>query len=89
VSINIAVGELSDFTEDEIQTQWSMLVRDTVVSQTKLKIKSIPAEYQCMLCFQKYTPVNKETVCPYCRSVGAKILAGEEFYLESFERENE
>jgi Zn finger protein HypA/HybF involved in hydrogenase expression len=42
-----------------------------------------------MVCFQKYKPLEKEIFCPYCKSVGAKILAGEEFYLESFEEENE
>jgi Zn finger protein HypA/HybF involved in hydrogenase expression len=88
-SITIAVGELAAFTEDEIQTQWSMLVRDTYLSQVKLKFQRIPAEQQCMVCFQKYKPSNQETICPNCGSVGAKILAGEEFYLESFEEENE
>jgi Zn finger protein HypA/HybF involved in hydrogenase expression len=48
-----------------------------------------PAEQQCMVCFQKYHPLNKETSCPNCGSVGAKIIAGEEFYLESVEAENE
>jgi hydrogenase nickel incorporation protein HypA/HybF len=89
VSITIVVGELAVSTEDEIQTQWSMLVQNTVLSQAKLKVQRIPAEQQCMVCFQKYMPSNQETICPNCRSVGAKILAGEEFYLESFEEENE
>ena len=38
-----------------------------------------------MACFQPYQPVNKTIHCPYCGSYGAKILAGEEFYLESIE----
>jgi Zn finger protein HypA/HybF involved in hydrogenase expression len=35
-----------------------------------------------MVCFLKYHPGDKETACPQCKSVGAKILSGEEFYLE-------
>lgn len=89
VSVNIALGELAVFAEDDIRAQWSQLVRDTNLSQTKLTIQHIPAEQQCMVCFQKYMPLNKEISCPYCGSVGARILAGEEFFLESFEEENE
>ena len=81
VSINIAVGELALYTEDEIQAQWSSLVQDTYLAKTKLTIQHISAQQQCMVCFQKYKPLNKETSCPYCGSVGAMILAGEEFYL--------
>jgi Zn finger protein HypA/HybF involved in hydrogenase expression len=38
-----------------------------------------------MACFEKYHPVLVEISCPRCGSVGAKIIAGEEFYLESIE----
>ena len=87
VSVNIAVGELAVYTEDEIQAQWSALVQDTSLAGTKLTIKYISAQQQCMVCFQKYKPLNKETSCPYCGSVGARILAGEEFYLVEEEDE--
>jgi hydrogenase nickel insertion protein HypA len=89
VSVNLAVGELALFTEDEIQAEWSALVRNTPLSQAELVIHHIPVEQQCMACFQKYKPADKATFCPYCGCVGAKILAGEEFYLESVRRENE
>ncbi len=88
-SVNVAVGELVAFTDDEIQKQWSALVLDTRFAKTKLIIHRVDAEQQCMVCFQKYKPLEKETACPYCGSVGAKILAGEEFHLKSFEEENE
>lgn len=89
VKVNIAVGELVLFSEREIQAAWSALENDFSPAKIKLMIKYIPAEQQCMVCFQKYKPLKKEIFCPYCGSVGAKILAGEEFYLESFEEENE
>jgi Zn finger protein HypA/HybF involved in hydrogenase expression len=38
-----------------------------------------------MACFTKYRPVNGEVSCPNCGGVGAKIISGEEFYLESME----
>ncbi len=88
-SVNIAVGELVNFNDEEIQAQWSRLVNDTSLSRISLTIQRVAAEQQCMVCFEKYHPMNMETSCPHCGSVGAKILAGEEFHLESSREENE
>jgi Zn finger protein HypA/HybF involved in hydrogenase expression len=88
-SAHIAVGELINFDEEVILSQWSDLTKDTNLSQTELTIHRITAQQQCMVCFEKYHPINKETSCPHCGSVGAKIIAGEEFYLESIKEENE
>jgi Zn finger protein HypA/HybF involved in hydrogenase expression len=89
VSVNIAVGELIQFTDEEIRTHWLMHVANSPLVNVALNIRRIRAEQQCMVCFQKYHPLNQETACPHCKSVGAKIIAGEEFYLESTKEENE
>lgn len=83
-SIQIAVGELTEFNEDQIRKQWNELVAQTALAQLNLNIRVIRAEQQCMVCFLKYHPKQKETTCPQCGGAGAKILAGEEFHLESF-----
>lgn len=80
-SIQLAIGELI-YDEKEFQQHWNQLVFQTPLQQTKLTIRIIPAEQQCMVCFLKYHPKQKETACPQCKSVGAKIISGEEFYLD-------
>ena len=82
-SIQIAVGELNQFDEEQFRQQWKDLVAQTPLAQTKLNFRIIRAEQQCMVCFLKYHPHQKETDCPQCGGVGAKILAGEEFHLEN------
>jgi Zn finger protein HypA/HybF involved in hydrogenase expression len=52
-----------------------------------LHFRRIPAELQCMTCFEKYHPTDKELICPKCHGVGAKVIAGEEFRLESIDIE--
>lgn len=81
-NISIAVGELVPFDESNLRAQWHELVKNTDLEKIKLNIRIIPAEQQCMVCFLKYHPVEKETACPQCKSVGAKIISGEEFYLD-------
>jgi len=84
-SIHIALGELFPLTKDQLRLQWDELTKDTGLAHAELTIRVIRAEHQCMVCFEKYHPENKETTCPHCGSVGAKVLAGEEFYMESLE----
>ena len=84
-SVTIALGELHPFNEEQLRAQWGA----SRLAATPLHVHVIRAEQQCMVCFGKYHPAQKETSCPICGSVGAKILAGEEFYLESVEEENE
>ena len=81
--IQIVLGELIPLTKEELLKQWNELIKYSPLAESMLDIRVIPAEHQCMVCFEKYHPKNKETTCPICGSVGAKILAGEEFYVEA------
>ncbi len=85
LSVNLAVGELRAFQEEH----WRELTQNTPLALSKLNIRILRAEQQCMACFEKYHPKNLETHCPHCGGMGAKIIKGEEFYLESIEEENE
>lgn len=78
-SAHVAVGELVLFSSEQIYAQWN----ESPLAQAALIIRRVPAEQQCMTCFEKYHPARAEVSCPRCGSVGAKIIAGEEFYLES------
>jgi Zn finger protein HypA/HybF involved in hydrogenase expression len=80
-SVQLAVGESIPFSDEQIHSQWS----GSPLGQIALTIRRVPTEQQCMACFEKYRPANAEVSCPRCGSVGAKIITGEEFYLESIE----
>jgi Zn finger protein HypA/HybF involved in hydrogenase expression len=81
MKIQLVAGELI-FSEEQARSQWRELVRNTPLEKAELQIRIVRAEQQCMVCFLKYHPSDEETACPQCKSVGAKILSGEEFYLE-------
>jgi Zn finger protein HypA/HybF involved in hydrogenase expression len=84
-ALYLAVGELVPFGDEQIHAQWN----DSTLAQIPLTIRRVPAEQQCMVCFEKYQPARTEVSCPQCGSVGAKIISGEEFYLETVEEKNE
>jgi len=87
--IQIAFGEISELDRNIILQQWSALSNDTSLEHAQLRFRLITAEAQCMACFKKYHPVDRTIHCPHCGSFGAKILSGEEFYVEHIEMDSE
>ena len=87
-ALNIVIGELSSMVDDSIQFYWETIAKDTIAEKAVLSFRRIPAELQCMTCFTKYHPTDKELVCSQCGGVGAKIIAGEEFFLETIDIES-
>ena len=84
VSVRIAIGESVLFSDEQVHAQWS----ESALAKIPLTIRRVPAELQCMTCFEKYHPTSAKVSCPRCGSVGAKIITGEEFFLESVEEQN-
>ena len=84
-SVHIAIGEIAELNRGLIQSHWNELSKGTPAEGAQIHFHVVTAEVQCMACFQKYHPVGGEIHCPNCGSYGAKIVSGEEFYLESIE----
>jgi hydrogenase nickel incorporation protein HypA/HybF len=87
IDLNLVIGELATMVDDSIQFYWEIIAKDTIAEKATLHFRRVPAEFQCMSCFEKYHPNDGELICPICGGVGAKILAGEEFFLESIDVE--
>ncbi len=88
-SLQLALGEISELDMASIQRQWEELSEGTLAERAQLHFRFIKAELQCMACFEKYHPLDGKIHCPYCGSYGAKVLSGEEFFLESVELDDE
>ena len=89
MTIHLAIGEISELDQNALLAQWNEISKGTPAAQAQLNFRLITAEVQCMACFQVYHPEGGLIHCPNCGSFGAKILKGEEFFLESIETDNE
>ncbi len=87
--VQIAFGEICELDQNAVQNHWIELSKGSPLEHAQLHFRLIDAEVQCMACFKKYHPVNGEIHCPNCGSFGAKILSGEEFYVEHIEMDTE
>jgi len=85
--LHIVMGELSKLVDESIQFYWDIIARETIAEGARLHFRIVPAEFQCMACFQVYKPDGEEFSCPNCGAVGVKIVAGEEFSLEAIDVE--
>lgn len=83
--LQLVLGEISELDQTFLQKHWEEISRGTPAEQAQLRFRLIQADVQCMACFMKYHPQGGKIFCPHCGSYGAKILSGEEFYLESIE----
>ncbi len=88
-SLQLGLGEIVELDPASIQRQWEELSKGTPAERAQLHFRFIKAEVQCMACFEKYHPLDGKIHCPYCGSYGAKVLSGEEFFLESIELDDE
>jgi hydrogenase nickel incorporation protein HypA/HybF len=85
--LHIVIGDLASMVDESIQFYWDIIARDTIAERARLNFRRVPAELQCNSCLTTYQPTDKELICPSCHGVGAKIIAGEEFFLESIDVE--
>ena len=86
-NLYLVVGEISTYSDESVQFYWDQICKDTIAENAKLHFRHVPAELQCMSCFTKYQPKEGEIVCPNCGGTGAKVVAGEEFFMEALDVE--
>ena len=85
--LHIVIGDLASMVDDSIQFYWDIIAKDTIAEQATLHFRRVPAQLQCNTCSEKYQPTDKELICPNCHGIGARIISGEEFFLESIDVE--
>jgi len=83
--IYLVIGNLSSIVDDCVSFYWEMISKDTVCENAKLHFNRIPATLFCLDCNQQYTLDRELTPCPHCGSARVRVVAGDEFNLDSIE----
>lgn len=84
----LVIGELSSIVDDSVQFYWDFVAEGTIAEGATLHFRRIPAEMTCAACGHRYSP-RHALPCPACHSGDVRVTAGEEFFLEAIEVENE
>jgi hydrogenase nickel incorporation protein HypA/HybF len=83
----LVIGQLSSIVDDSVQFYWEIITKGTLAEGSRLHFTRIPTQLSCLDCGLRYAPQDEDLACPNCDSIRVKIVAGEEFQLESIEIE--
>ena len=83
--LHIVIGQLASIVDESVQFYWDFVAKGTVAEGAFLYFKRIPVELECRSCGNRFQPGREDFSCPTCKSSTIKILAGEEFFLESID----
>jgi hydrogenase nickel incorporation protein HypA/HybF len=86
--IYLVIGQLSSVIDESVQFYWPIVSESTIAEGAKLHFKRIPARLRCIQCEAEYMLEDGQlTVCPDCESSQIKVIAGNEFQMESIQIE--
>lgn len=86
--IYITLGQLSSIVDDSVQFYWDIISADKPLCLgAVLHFQRIPARLLCLACAHEYQIRTELEPCPNCASFQVKVLAGEEFWVDSIEIE--
>jgi hydrogenase nickel incorporation protein HypA/HybF len=86
-NLYLVVGQLSSIVDDSVQFYWDIISKDTTAEGATLHFRRVSVELLCLKCGNRYTPGGDDFACPTCGSEQIRVVAGEEFYLDSIEVE--
>jgi hydrogenase nickel incorporation protein HypA/HybF len=83
--LNLVIGQLASVVDDSIQFYWDIISKDTIAEGAKLEFRRVPAVLHCWNCEAEFSPNGHDYLCPQCGSARVKVVAGDDFLLESID----
>ena len=87
VSVTLKVGALSGVIPEFLETAFNIYKKDTIASESKLKIEEVPLKIKCQQCGTEIVKDDFVFICEKCDSRELETLSGTELLLEKMEME--
>jgi hydrogenase nickel incorporation protein HypA/HybF len=90
LTIDLAIGALSDLEAEWLQTYFDRLSKGTVAEGAKLRVHRSPLTFRCTPCLKEFTATREDldtARCPDCGSRDGSIVGGTGYTVESMEAE--
>ena len=84
----LVIGQLASIVDDSVQFYWDIISKDTLADGARLHFRRIETEMRCLDCSLNYKPAASDMACPSCGGSNVRVIAGEEFFLESIDVES-
>jgi hydrogenase nickel incorporation protein HypA/HybF len=83
----LVIGALSSIVDDSVQFYCEILTEKSLCAGSTLHFQRVPSRLLCLDCANEYTLEAGLEPCPACGSAKVKVIAGDQFYLDSIEIE--
>jgi hydrogenase nickel incorporation protein HypA/HybF len=84
-AIHLVVGQLSSIVDDSVAFYWEFVARDTPAEGARLDFRRVPARFRCNACGCEFSLQEETRDCPGCANGSVRLIAGDEFSVESIE----
>jgi hydrogenase nickel incorporation protein HypA/HybF len=81
--ILIEVGDLSGVEADAFQSALELLVKETILENSTIKLIRTPGTGKCHKCNDEFEMKDRIATCPKCGCFPSEICGGEEFRVIS------
>ncbi len=81
----LVIGRLSSIIDDSVQFYWDFVAEGTMAEGARLHFTRIPAKFRCNDCGNEFEFVQDILECTECHGTNTTIQAGDEFYLQSIQ----
>jgi len=78
----LQIGALSSVIPQYVEKCYPMAIKDTMLSETKLKIEILPANARCKACEKVFNVLKYKSVCPGCKGESLEMISGNEFLIK-------
>ena len=85
--LTLTIGQLASIIDESVQFYWDVIAQDTIAQGAGLHFNRVLAEFLCLQCDLHFGLQPDFIGCPECKGNRIKVLAGEEFFLESIQIE--
>lgn len=86
-ALNLVIGQLSSIVDDSVQFYWDIISKDTLCEGAVLNFERIEAQMNCLDCGHSYVLSRGLEACPQCGGFQVRVIAGDDFRLESIDVE--
>jgi hydrogenase nickel incorporation protein HypA/HybF len=87
MEILIEVGDLSGVEADAFLSALELIVKDTLLENTVIKLIRPHGKGKCNNCNTEFVMTNRLDTCPGCKCFPAEISGGQEFRVVSLSGE--
>ncbi|MGI9861653.1 hydrogenase maturation nickel metallochaperone HypA [Moorella naiadis] len=84
-AVKLRCGEMTAVLPAALQLAFTCATQGTLVAGAHLDISVAPARAQCSRCGEEFRPEAWLLLCPRCHTPGARLLAGREMEIISYE----